>query len=256
MRINVAINDFSPLALGPERLFRGLKNAGADGIELGMGFKSRWAIDYYRKLSREYDLPIVSVHQPMWSVVGLVFDEGAFVKAKELGVKTVTCHPLPKIGYNHPRMMRYFQRLAEVKMRTGLDILIENLPEKYNHPLLNKFFPPSEEARGVIDLYLAAKEFRLNLTLDTDHLLSVEPHKEDYFNTVYPSIKNIHLSSFKGESHHLPLYLGDFNTGSFIAFLNQSNYQGVLTLEIGYPTVTFFNYNFDAIKRSIELIRG
>lgn len=255
MKINISISDFSPLARGLEPIFRGLKEAGADGVELGIGLKSRWTPNYCLRLSRKYNLPIVSVHQPMWSVMGLAFDEGAFKTAQKLGVATVTCHPLPKMGYDDPKMKSYLERLSRIKQKTGLEILIENLPVKYNHPVLNKFFPPSEKATGIMDLHKAAKEFGLNLTLDTDHLRSVAPHEEVYFEKLLPSIKNIHLSSFKPGANHLPLFLGDMKVKDFTNHLKDIKYNGLLTLEIGHPSITLLNYDFEAVKKSIELIK-
>lgn len=257
MQVNVAIGDFSPLMQGLEPVFRKLKESGADGVELGIGLKSRWTPDYCTRLSRKYGLPIVSAHQPLWAAVGLLFDERAFATAAQrLGVRTITCHPLPRIGYDDPRMKRYFERLAHIKQETGLEILVENLPEKYNHPLLNAFFPPSEKVTGILELHKAASEFNLNLTLDTDHLQSIAPHMEAYFETLLPTIKNIHLSSFEKTAHHLPIFLGDLKAKEFVNYLQKNKYDGLLTLEIGHPSIKLFNYDFEAIRRSIEIIKS
>lgn len=255
MKVNVAINDFSPVLRGPEMLFKGLKEAGADGIELGVGFKSRWSAGSIRGLSEKYDLPIVALHQPLWAMVGIVFDRGFFNLAHELGAQSVTCHPLPRISFDEPRMERYFRRLAQVQQETGLEVLVENLPDQYNHPLLNKFFPPSNSATGVIGLFEMGNKFNLGLTLDIDHLQSVHPHKEEYFPVLMSKVKNIHLSSFNNESRHLPLYLGDLHAKEFVHHLKKINYQGIVTLEIGYPSITLRSYNFEAIRKSIELVK-
>src|SRR5258708_7952215 len=199
MKVNVSIHDFAPLLKAHDFLFRGLKETGVDGVELVVGIKSRWSAPYYKFLSKKYNLPIVSLHQPVWAWLDLYFDEGFFALAKEMDVKYVTCHPLPKIAFQSKRMREYLKRLSQIQSKTGIKVLIENMPEKYNPKLLNLFFPQDATTRDVMSLYNAISEVGLNMTLDIDHLQSPTPHKEPFFTTIFPKIKNIHLSSFDGK---------------------------------------------------------
>ncbi len=57
LRVNVSINDF-PFFVSLDSLFAGLKAAGADGLEVIPGIKSRWRFDYLAALSTKYRLPI------------------------------------------------------------------------------------------------------------------------------------------------------------------------------------------------------
>ncbi len=255
-KVNISIGDFSPLIRGPEYLFRGLAGAGLHGIELWVGVKSRWTINRYRRLSEKYNLPIVSLHQPLWAMTGLYFDEGFFKLAQRLGVQHVTCHPLPGIALSDKRMQVYFRRLASTQDRIGIPILVENLPQQYRNGLLHRLFPPSPDSNDVLLLYKTVNEFGLHMTLDTDHVLLPQPHKESWFDTVLPEVRNIHLSSFSSDKRHLPLYLGELKTAEFIACLQKRHYTGSVTLEVAWPkSITMRDYGFDAIKKSVKVVQ-
>jgi len=256
MKVNVSIHDFSPLFKQHDFLFRRLKETGVDGIELVIGIKSRWSASYYRDLSKKYDLPIISLHQPIWSGLDLYVDEGFFAMAKELKVTCITCHPLPRAAYGDNRMKAYLKKLSQIKHTMGIEILIENMPESYKLKFFDYFFPLDPTTSDCLKLYDAINEFELNMTLDIDHLQSQTPHKEPFFKKIYPKIKNIHLSSFDSKREHLPLSMGDFQASDFIHYLRKTNYQGLLTLEIDYPgLITWFNYNFESVKKSVEIVK-
>lgn len=256
LKISVSMTDFAPLFLGQEYLFKRLKATGIDGVELVIGVKSRWSVKQIKRLTQLYELPVISIHQPIWAGLGLYFDEDFFSIAKELGAQTVVCHPLPRISFGDKKMLRYLKRLAAVKQKTKLEILLENLPPTYGYDIVNAFFPINPDAGIVPRVAAIAQEYGLKITLDIDHLHVASPHKEPWFEAVLPSIGNIHLSSFAAKQYHLPLTQGDFHASEFIDFLTQKNYQGLLTLEIYYPhVVNHFGYDFDAIRESVEVIR-
>lgn len=256
IKINSSISDFASLFNGPDYMFKGLKNAGVDGIELVIGLKSRWSTQHYKALSKRYSLPIVSLHQPIWSGLGWYFDENFIDIAKELNVKSVVFHPLPRIPFNTNRMQNYFRRLSKIQKERGIEILLENLPSKYNVQLVNLFYPSNFQSGDMNSLLQVAKDFNFKLTLDIDHLHLPYPHKEAWFKRVLPKVANIHLSSFSIKKKHLPLYLGDFHAKEFLNFLEKEHYKGLLTFEIYYPNlINLLNYDFNVIKKSVDLIR-
>jgi sugar phosphate isomerase/epimerase len=256
LQVNVSIGDFSPLLRGPAYLFEGLKNTGVEGIELWVGLKSRWTIGYYQRLAQKHGIPIISLHQPLWAMTGMYFDEGFFELAQKLGVQHVTCHPLPGIPLQNRRMRTYFRRLSVMQKRTGVTILIENLPQAYRNSLLHRFFPPASDAGDMSRIHEVASEFGLGVTLDTDHVHLPEPHKQTWFDTVLPAVDNVHLSSFDSDRRHLPLYMGDLQAADFTRYLQKQNYIGSITLEVAWPkSITLWNYDFEAIRKSVELLR-
>lgn len=253
MKIYTSIDDFSPLFRGPEYLFRGLASCGVDGVEVVLGFKSRWSIDKYLELSKKYKLPIVSAHQPLWSGLGIYFDWNFIEAAKKLGARQVVCHPLPKISLHDSRSQAYFKKLSDLQESSGVKVLIENLPQKYDNRLLNFFFPPKQHPSNIDDLRQIAKTFGFGLTLDIDHLQLSAPHEAPWFSAALSNVGNIHLSSFGNDKRHLPIYMGELRTVEFIEYLKQSHYRGQLTFEIKYPrAITGFTYDFKAIKKSVE----
>ncbi len=256
MKINVSIGDFSPLLRSPGYLFRGLKDTGVDGIELWLGVKSRWAPKRYLWLSKKYGLPIVSVHQPLWAMTGLYFDEGFFETAQRLGVQHITCHPLPGRYLAELQMQEYFERLSRLQQDTGLQVLIENMPQQNRSKLLDLVAPREGIVAPMPELYRYAKSHYLGLTLDTDHVHVPKPQDEPWFDKVFPAIKNIHLSSFTGDERHLPLDTGDLDIAGFVQRLREMQYSGFITLEVSAPKgITLLGYDFDCIRRSVALVR-
>jgi sugar phosphate isomerase/epimerase len=257
-RISNSVTDFSPLFLDLEYLFKRLKMTGVDGIELVIGIKSRWNPKRVKYLSQKYDLPIVSIHQPVWSGLGgIFFDEGFVDLASKFGAKAVTFHPLSSISFTHPRMKAYLERLALLREKKNIEVLLENLPLSYEPKILNRFIRPITETINVEEVCRITRAYGIKMTLDIDHLAEPAPHKQAWFHNVLPNVGNIHLSSFTSQKNHLPLYLGNFQTKDFINALYKANYTGLVTFEFHYPgLLTLFNYNFEMVKKSVALVKS
>lgn len=247
--ISLSITDFSPLFFDLEYLFKRLKATGIDGVEIVIGIKSRWNTKKLRELSEKYELPIISLHQPMWSGGGLWFDEGFFEFAKNLGVKRITCHPLLGLSFHHPRMQRYLAKLSHVQEKYGVDIFLENQPKDW--------LGIETDTSDLEKVLAIVKEYGFKMTLDIDHTKSREPHKEPWFPDILPVLGNIHLSSFRGNQKHLPVYLGELQTEAFINALHEADYQGLLTFELQYPRLTtFFTFDFEMVRKSVEVVKS
>ncbi len=256
LKLSSSITDFAPLLHDLEYMFKGLKNTGVDGVELVIGLKTRWSVDKIKKLSKKYNLPITSIHQPVWGGLGLYFDEGFFDIATQLGVKKVVCHPIPRYSFQDKPMTEYLKNLSRIQRNKGIDILLENLSPNYDNKLIDPFFPLSKDTGSLKEVYAAAQEYNLKLTLDIDHFLIPRPHKEKWLKDILPKVGNIHLSSFTETEHHMPLSMGNFHAKEFIQYLEQMNYQGLLTFEIYYPSfLNFFGYDFDAIRESVNILK-
>lgn len=256
LTISTSVTDFAPLFGNLEYIFKGLAQTGVTGVEVVIGLKSRWSVKKLQKLSEKYSLPITSIHQPIWSGLGIYFDEKFIDIAKELGTKTVIFHPLSGIPITHPRMKNYLQRLSRLQEERGITVCLENLPKRYNIPLIDTVIPPDKSTTDILTLFSIVKQYNLMATLDIDHLRNPEPHKEKWFTENLHLIGNIHLSSFSQNAEHLPLYLGNFKGKEFIRKLRNNNYKGNLTFEVFYPhTINLFSYNFKAIKQSVEFLQ-
>lgn len=255
IKINASINDF-PFLWSTEKYFRELQNSGIDGIELVIGVKTRWHVKKLHYLSHKYSLPVASIHQPIWSGLGVYFDTGFVNIAKELDVKSIVCHPLPKLSLESKRMQQYLQKLSRLQKEFAVQIMLENLPVSYSLSLVNKMFRANSTTTNITDIFHAAQQYNLQVTCDISHLHLTNLHTYTGLAAMLPRIGNIHLSSFTNQQSHLPLDMGDFETKQFILWLKSHGYHGLLTLEIYYPKLLALNtYDSDAIRRSVAIIR-
>ena len=60
-----------PLGIALEEYFLLASHLKVDGLELFVGWKTRFNMRKVARLSKRYDVPILSNHQPAWSVAGL-----------------------------------------------------------------------------------------------------------------------------------------------------------------------------------------
>lgn len=255
MKVSVSITDL-PLLTTLEHIFAGVKETGADGVEITPGVKSRWHFGKVKKLSDKYELPITAVHQPLWSIGGLWFDEGFLAEAAKIGVKNYVFHPPSRVSFDDGRMIQFLARLSDVQKKYKVSALLENMPWAVRPKLLRKYLPYHADTCEPKKVYEATRKFGLGMTLDTSHLFTPRPHMQKWFSEVFPGIKNIHLSSFTEGKDHLPLDMGNLETSEFIEELERRHYQGLVTLEIFYPKkISLRNYDFDAIKRSVDIIK-
>lgn len=255
MNVSVSISDL-PLLQNLDYLFSGLKLAGADGLEIVTGVKSRWSWKRLEELTKEFDLPVTSAHQPPWSAINLYFDERYIKHAVNIGIRNFVYHPLPKYSFSDEKMKLYAQRLSELKQRYNVNIMLENMPSTYRRSFASQVMPLHPDTIQPEKFVQFLDTYDLNFNLDISHAFLPEPQKTKWFDDLFPRLKNIHLSSFRKDRDHLPLYLGEFKMKEFIKELQKRNYKGLITLEIFYPRMLRVNaYDFDAIKRSIALIK-
>lgn len=262
MNVNASITDF-PVFSQVETFFKKFKEAGVDGLELVLGVKSRFEYARIAYLSEKYDLPIKSIHQPMWSGVGLYFDESFAPFAKKLGVRHIVFHPLTFCSFDSRLMKKYFIRLAYLQEKYDICVMLENM-NVHDFPY-RKLFDTSPDANlhHMQRLNAIADEYGFLLTYDVSHAEIINPAKTEIFSTIFSKIGNIHISSFslrkdkKSMIHHLPLTMGDFDVEDFVKCLQKKKYQGLLTMEIYYPKLKLImnRYDFTAIANSVRVIK-
>lgn len=225
------------------------------GVEVVLGYKTRLSLRNLDKLSRKYNVPIVSVHQPPWSFFQLFKDEKSFTFASHFGAY-YNAHPLITTDVEHDQSKRYFEWLSQMAEKYQVEVLIENMPFK---PGLVPFLPNMKKVHfsttSMKQLADICAQYKFGFTLDTDHLKSPEPQKEEGFENIKKYMKNIHISSFDEKREHLPLTKGRLNTRSFLEELKKNNYQELITLEMTpnyyYPKKDYMK----DIKDSILLMR-
>lgn len=256
MKVNASITDF-PLFSQTETFFKKFKNAGVDGLELVIGVKSRFDFARILYLSDKYDLPIASIHQPMWSGLGIYFDE-AFVKvAKKLGTTKVVFHPLTFCAFESKTMQSYFKRLSHLQEKYDITVMLENMPKDFAYKNLHDdssdhILHHLEMLNKIVDTY------GFLITYDVSHAELEKPQSTEIFAKLLPKIGNIHASSFVNGKHHLPLGSGLFDTEGFIDFLESKKYKGLFTLEVNDPKVNLImkRYDFTPIFDSVALVKS
>lgn len=256
-RINVSITDFSLLPLGLEPLFKGMKSAGADGLEIVLGMKSRWSAKKLIQLSEKYDLPINTLHQPPWSGIDIWRDEGFMEFAKKLGIKKVVIHPKAFTALNSPSGQHYLETIARWQDKYSVQAMLENAASDWGIGILDTLYPVTDDVRSLEEIALNADKYGFLINYDTSHGQLTEPHTDTIFQKVFSHLGGLHISSFDNTTEHLPLHMGDFKIKPFIRYLYERNYTGVVTFEIYYPKqIQFREYDFASIKKSIEIVKA
>jgi sugar phosphate isomerase/epimerase len=254
IKILASITDF-PLFRTFNYNFSKLAKTEVDGVEIVHGIKCRWPFKKVAVLSKKHNLPVLSVHQPLWGGYGA--PDFTFVKfAKKLGVEKIVIHPLADAALECEKMQKYFKKISEIQKEHGLKMLLENLPVKNQAPLVDKLFPGHKETFDPRLILKSAKKYGFKITLDTTHLEDKDIHKKPWLKDILEYTENIHLSNFSPKKAHYPIHLGEIDYKAFLSVLKKNNYQGFITLEIYYPKMTpLFNYDYSGVKKSVDIIR-
>lgn len=256
MKINASLTDF-PVYVSLETFFKEFKQTGIDGLEIVGGYKNRWSFDKLFFLAKEYDLPIRSFHQPIWSGIGAYFDEDFFKNIAKRNVQYVTFHPLAFHSFEDFQMKKYFSRMAQIQEEYGIHMLLENMPDDLGYRKLFQSYKNKKIHQHLEKIYELGHEYGFLFTFDISHAELVDPTREQAFIQMFPSIAAIHLSSFTTEKHHLPLTQGDFQLSPLLTFLKKKRYKGELTLEVNENIFrrVFLPYDFESIKDSVDYFR-
>ena len=220
----------------PQSVLQSLKGAGVNGIELLISSNTKDEdIQRIRKMLRELDIRIFSVHQSVSTLFNLRIKEvsGLFQIAKELSAEVVVVH-ISSIGDQIFESF-YIKSLKNLENQYKIKIGIENSPIS---PL--SFFKShtwnGEKFSNLI------KEKGFNITFDTTHLAQTGKDIIDFYKKNKHRIINIHLSDYKENflnkylllpnGTHLPLGKGTLPIKQFLNVLKQTNYSVVITMEI------------------------
>ena len=244
-RISLSTGSFGlyPLA----SVFAIAKEIGFDGVELLIVFESAFrSAKYLKALSRQYDLPILSLHAPVIPMPGWgarPFHERTMALATELGCSVVTFHALrPGVSEEVFRSRRNAYREAQQSCHNGLEMTIENITPK----VLKGSDGPGAETAGPshsLNSVLAMEDFPV--TFDTCHASLDGGDIRDTYERLRGRIRNIHFSDIKslhGQTrsilfnslvfHHQVPGSGELPLKELLGMLVNDGYDGLLTLEL------------------------
>jgi len=245
-----------PLGIALEEYFLLANNLKVDGLEVVVGWKTRFQLRKLVRLSKRYNVPILSIHQPAWSVAGFWQDEKAFYFAKKFDAVYVA-HPLVNQHINSPKAKAYYKWLSEMKKKYDLDILIENMTNIYQlMPLLHyvsKKHHDSATDLGYFDTI--CKKYGFGFTLDISHLMEPEPQRAKGFSELWPFMRNIHLSDYTEKKEHMGLGDGLLNYDSFLGYLKDQKYDGLINLELCPRILNAREKYYKDIAKSVKIVR-
>ena len=245
----IAFSTGSLYTYGVARVFDLAAEAGYDGIEVLVD--QRWDTRqpaYLRRLSADYGLPIVAVHNPFvvevpdWPADQLNRLRHTLALAQEVGASTVVTHLPFRLyaiaGHWHasqprrfflpvpfPRREPYYHFLRNglegLDFEMGITIAVENMPSKRFLGL---------KLNGYWFNTLAELARFPHLTLDTTHFGTWGVDLLAVYERLRERVVHVHLSNYDGKEHRSPPD-GRLPLTELLRRLARDGYQGAITFE-------------------------
>lgn len=251
-KISFSVSDI-PLGVSINKQFQLAKDLNIDGVEVVVGYKTGITVKKIDKLSRAYNVKILSVHEAPWSFLKLSRDRLGFRIAEHFGAKYIA-HPSFSDYLYSKKTLRFLEWLWKMGEKHKVEVLLENLSRSCTYRILQPFLKRHFSITHPIHLKEICSYFNFGMTLDTSHLNHISPHTEEWFEEIHPFIKNIHLSDF-AKRQHLPLGEGIFEFSSFLNYLKEKKYSELITLELPVRFLYSRRKFAKDIKSSIRLIK-
>ena len=246
----IALSTGSLYVYGTARVFELAAQVGFDGIEVLCDHRPDTRDPaYLRRLSSEYGLPIVALHNPFthnlpaWPGDQWGRLERTVALAQELEVPTVVAHlpyrlaamtvswhgalsgrlllPLPWVQRKPWYRACVGKRLDELEAGSGVRIAVENMPQR--------------RVMGVsLPLYWFNRPERMtrfaHVTLDTTHVGTWGWDLLEVYETLRDRIAHVHLANYDGREHRAPED-GRLPLDALLRRLSEDGYQGAISVE-------------------------
>ncbi len=232
-------------------IFSRAKRAGFDGVELVISPEVEWrGADYIKKLSREFQLPVLTVHPPLYGYPGWgdINESYAPIMAKAValtegvGAQLMVVHTPRARTYGDAVGQAFVKQVTQTRNAInggGLTLGVENsarVTERDERYIL----------RTLPELREFADKHNLAMTLDTAHVGTFELDLLDALKWFDGRVANVHLSDLRTVPHwihsqpRLHSYFrqhqfpgaGLLPLREFLRALAARNYQGALTYEL------------------------
>jgi sugar phosphate isomerase/epimerase len=207
------------------------KRAGFDGIELVIGPEVDWrGTEYVKRLSQEYQLPILTVHPPLYGYRGwdninesyAPYMDKAVALSEAVGAKLMVVHPPRAHDYDTGVGREYVERVVAARESlngNGLRLGVENgakFTGRDNDYIL----------RALPELREFAEKHDFSMTLDTAHVGTFELDLLDSLQFFDGRVGNIHLSDLREVPHWL------MNQPRLHSYYRQHQFPGTGTLPL------------------------
>jgi sugar phosphate isomerase/epimerase len=222
------------------------RNAGADAIEIMLSPRLlSHGSTRLRFLEEEFELPIASVHTLMRlrdaspeQLLNDIIDSARLTRKLEYCTSLVVHLPQHTDGEFHSRWLDTVSEAMDILSSGSARISVEN-PD-----------PPATSSPDEQDQWLSltrwkvlSQEFGLGATFDTSHAAASGWDLLGYAENPHSALDNVHLSDVGGRSYsngllntlfhaHRPPGTGDLQIERFLARLAQTQFNGLITLEI------------------------
>jgi len=169
----------------------------------------------------------------------------------EIGARWMNLHP-DRYTPMHDRAFFIRRNLESIRellphcQRTGVGLMIENLPGEFNNPAqLGELLDPVPELGLHLDIGHANLQVSHNLTCDI---------LERYGRR----LRHVHLHDNRGgqEDMHMPLGAGNVDVRRFLRALVECGYDDTITLEVFTPERHYLTYSRDLVRRLWEEIQA
>ena len=228
MTIPIVFSTGSLHPFGLDRVYALAAEAGYDGVEIMMD--ERWDThqDYYLNgLADRYDVPIRTLHPPLFRGAWNLEPEETLVRvarfAGKIGADVIVAHPPPA----HKSLTEWTKETLAKARDQGVAVAVENMPRHSAH----RFFVRRELSRCYFPEQLTGLG---DVTLDTSHLAASGVDLMHAWEVLGPQLRHVHLSDSKltGRDEHRVPGKGKLPLKEFLAALAQSDYPGVVSLEL------------------------
>lgn len=245
-----------PLGIALEEYFLLANHLKIDGLEIVVGWKTRFNMRKLARLSKRYNVPILSIHQPAWSVAGFWQDEGAFKFAQKFN-SIFVAHPIVVQPMNSPKSQAYFKWLADMQKKYKIEIMIENMTNIYQLMPLFHYVSRKhhDSATSLLSFEKICKKYGFGFTLDISHVMQSDPQNAPGFKELFPIMKNIHLSDFTEKKEHMGLGDGNLNYEGFLSYLKEKKYDGIINLELCPRILNAREKYYKDITESVKIVK-
>lgn len=228
MATPVVFSTGSLYPFGLDRVYALAAEAGYDGVEIMMD--NRWDThqeNYLNGLAEKYGIPIRALHPPLSRGAWDLDPEETLVRvarlAPKVGADVVVAHP-PADGI---RVEAWSESTLVEARKSGVDVAVENMPrDRVGRLIFSWDRQYCYRPESLLDLG--------DVTLDTSHLAASGVGLMYAWELLEEQLRHVHLSdsNLTGRDEHRVPGRGKLPLRQFLAALVQSEYPGVVSLEL------------------------
>lgn len=216
----ITLSSDSLRGYGLNRIFRFVKEAGYDGLDLAIdphNFDTQNS-NYVKSLALEFSLPVTALQTPLTANHKTVLV--AVSMAKKLGTKVIVVQPPKLLNFQYIKWLS--NEVPKIRQREDVSIALENAPSDTFLGII-----PEHAMSNLNEL----RKFK-HAALDTTRVAQKKDDLIRVYRVLRKYLVHVHLSNVKkGKGYALPNE-GALPLESFLTKLKQDGYQGAISFKI------------------------